>query len=44
MERERGGGDDEVEHEVDGKEVREEARREGAKFRFRFEIWREIFR
>ena len=28
MERERGGGDDEVEHEVDGEEVREEARRE----------------
>ena len=27
MERERGGGDDEVEHEVDGEEVREEARR-----------------
>ena len=28
MERERGGGDDEVEHEVGGEEVREEARRE----------------
>ena len=28
MERERGGGDGEVEHEVDGEEVREEARRE----------------
>ena len=28
MERERGGGDDEVEHEVDGEEVREEARRD----------------
>ena len=28
MERERGGGDDEVEHEVGGEEVREEAQRE----------------